>query len=103
MPPARPTARLSIEPSIEFNWITLPKRKLNDEVTLDKTEFDANAFGGRVSYSFSTTLFTKLFAQWSTDTDMYSPPTFCLIISTVPVVTSILSFNQNYTIPVIVV
>ncbi len=58
---ARPTARLSIEPFIEFNRITLP-----DE------EFDANAFGGRVSYSFSTTLFTKLFTQWSTDRDMFS-------------------------------
>ena len=58
---ARPTARLSIEPSIEFNRITLPTE-----------EFDANAFGGRISYSFSTTLFTKLFTQWSTDRDVLS-------------------------------
>ena len=58
---ARPTAKLSIEPFIEFNRITLP-----DE------EFDANAFGGRISYSFSTTLFTKLFTQWSTDRDVLS-------------------------------
>ncbi|RKU19749.1 hypothetical protein C6503_07495 [Candidatus Poribacteria bacterium] len=58
---ARPNAKLSIEPFIEFNRITLP-----DE------EFDANAFGGRVSYSFSTTLFTKLFTQWSTDRDVFS-------------------------------
>ena len=58
---ARPSARLSIEPSIEFNRITLPD-----------AEFDANAFGGRVSYSFSTILFTKLFAQWSTDRDVLS-------------------------------
>ena len=58
---ARPTARLSIEPFIEFNRITLP-----DE------EFDANAFGGRIGYSFSTTLFTKLFTQWSTDRDVFS-------------------------------
>ena len=58
---ARPNAKLSIEPFIEFNRITLP-----DE------EFDANAFGGRVSYSFSTTLFTKLFTQWSTDADILS-------------------------------
>ena len=57
----RPSARFSIEPFIEFNRITLP-----DE------EFDANAFGGRVGYSFSTTLFTKLFTQWSTDTDIIS-------------------------------
>ena len=58
---ARPTAKLSIEPFIEFNRIALP-----DE------EFDANAFGGRISYSFSTTLFTKLFTQWSTDRDVLS-------------------------------
>ena len=58
---ARPTAKLSIEPFIEFNRITL----LGEE-------FDANAFGGRVSYSFSTILFTKLFTQWSTDRDVLS-------------------------------
>ena len=56
---ARPTARLSIEPFIEFNRITLPTE-----------EFDANAFGGRIGYSFSTTLFAKLFSQWSTDRDV---------------------------------
>ncbi len=58
---ARPNAKLSIEPFIEFNRITLPNE-----------EFDANAFGGRVSYSFSTILFTKLFTQWSTDRDVFS-------------------------------
>ena len=58
---ARPNAKLSIEPFIEFNRITLP-----DE------EFDANAFGGRINYSFSTILFTKLFTQWSTDRDVLS-------------------------------
>ena len=58
---ARPNAKLSIEPFIEFNRLTL----LGEE-------FDANAFGGRVSYSFSTILFTKLFTQWSTDRDIFS-------------------------------
>ena len=58
---ARPTAKLSIEPFIEFNRISLPEE-----------EFDANAFGGRVGYSFSTILFAKLFSQWSTDTDILS-------------------------------
>ena len=58
---ARPTTRLSIEPFVEFNRITLPNET-----------FDANAFGGRISYSFSTTLFTKLFTQWSTDRDVFS-------------------------------
>ncbi len=69
---ARPTAKLSIEPFIEFNWITLPEKKLEDGTTLAEIEFDANAFGGRVGYSFSTTLFVKLFTQWSTDTDVLS-------------------------------
>ena len=58
---ARPNAKLSIEPFFEFNRITLPD-----------DEFDANAFGGRIGYSFSTTLFTKLFTQWSTDRDVLS-------------------------------
>ena len=58
---ARPNAKLSIEPFIEFNRLTL----LGEE-------FDANAIGGRISYSFSTTLFTKLFTQWSTDRDIFS-------------------------------
>ena len=58
---ARPTAKFSIEPFIEFNRITL----LGEE-------FDANAFGGRIGYSFSTTLFAKLFSQWSTDRDILS-------------------------------
>ena len=57
----RPNAKLSVEPFIEFNRITLPDQ-----------EFDANAFGGRIGYSFSTTLFTKLFSQWSTDRDVLS-------------------------------
>ena len=57
----RPNAKLSIEPFIEFNRIAL----LGEE-------FDANAFGGRIGYSFSTTLFTKMFAQWSTDRDVLS-------------------------------
>ena len=57
----RPTPKLSIETFIEFNRITLPE-----------AEFDANAFGGRIGYSFSTTLFTKLFTQWSTDRDVLS-------------------------------
>ena len=92
---ARPSARLSIEPFIEFNRITLPERKLDDEVTLAETEFDANAFGGRVSYSFSTTLFTKLFTQWSTDTDILSA-NFLLNYIYRPGSDIYLVFNQNY-------
>jgi hypothetical protein len=80
----RPTARFSIEPFIEFNRITL-----TDE------EFDANAFGGRVGYSFSTTLFTKLFTQWSTDTDIISA-NFLVNYIYRPGSDFYLVFNQNY-------
>ena len=52
----KPNARLSIQPLVEFNRVTLPSEA-----------FNASIFAGRVSYSFSTTLFTKLFAQWSSD------------------------------------
>ena len=81
---ARPNAKLSIEPFIEFNRITLP-----DE------EFDANAFGGRVSYSFSTTLFTKVFTQWSTDRDMLSA-NFLVNYIYRPGSDVYLVFDQNY-------
>ena len=91
----RPNARLSIEPSIEFNHITLPEKKLKDGETLDETEFDANAFGGRVSYSFSTTLFTKLFTQWSTDTDVLSA-NFLVNYIYRPGSDFYLVFDQNY-------
>lgn len=52
----KPNARLSIQSLVEFNRITLPSEA-----------FNASIFAGRVSYSFSTTLFTKLFAQWNSD------------------------------------
>ncbi len=57
----KPNARLSIQPLLEFNRVSLPSES-----------FNASIFGGRVSYSFSTTLFTKLFAQWSGDRDAVS-------------------------------
>ena len=81
---ARPNAKLSIEPFIEFNRITLP-----DE------EFDANAFGGRVSYSFSTTFFTKVFTQWSTDRDVLSA-NFLVNYIYRPGSDVYLVFDQNY-------
>ncbi len=81
---ARPNAKLSIEPFIEFNRITLPDN-----------EFDANAFGGRISYSFSTTLFTKLFTQWSTDTDVLSA-NFLVNYIYRPGSDFYLVFDQNY-------
>ena len=81
---ARPNAKISIEPFIEFNRITL----LGEE-------FDANAFGGRVSYSFSTILFTKLFTQWSTDRDIFSA-NFLVNYIYRPGSDFYLVFDQNY-------
>ncbi len=80
----KPTVRLSIEPTVEFNRITLPD-----------TEFDANAYGGRIGYSFSTTLFTKLFAQWSSDREVISANILLNYIYR-PGSDFYLVFNQNY-------
>ena len=51
--------RFSLEPRYEFNRVTLPEGS-----------FDTNVFGGRVVYSFSTDLFTKLFVQWNSDRNL---------------------------------
>ena len=80
----KPTTRLSIEPLFEFNRIKLPYK-----------EFDANVFGGRVGYSFSTTFFTKLFAQWSSDREVLST-NFLLNYIYRPGSDFYLVFNQNY-------
>ena len=80
----RPSAKFSIEPFIEFNRIAFPE-----------TEFDANVVGGRIGYSFSTTLFTKLFAQWSTDRDVLAA-NFLINYIYRPGSDFYLVFNQNY-------
>ena len=55
----RLTGRFSLEPRYEFNRITLPQGA-----------FDTNVFGGRIGYSFSTDLFTKLYVQWNSDRNL---------------------------------
>ena len=55
----RLTGRFSLEPRYEFNRVTLPEGS-----------FDTNIFGSRISYSFSTDLFTKLFVQWNSDRNL---------------------------------
>ena len=80
----RPSAKFSIEPFIEFNRIAFPE-----------TEFDANVVGGRIGYSFSTTLFTKLFAQWSTDKDILAA-NFLVNYIYRPGSDFYLVFDQNY-------
>ena len=51
--------RFSVEPRYEFNRVTLPSGS-----------FDTNVFGGRIVYSFSTDLFTKLYVQWNSDRNL---------------------------------
>ena len=80
----KPNAKFSIEPFIEFNRITFPE-----------TEFDANVIGGRIGYSFSTILFTKLFTQWSTDRDVLAA-NFLVNYIYRPGSDFYLVFNQNY-------
>lgn len=57
----KPNARLSLDSMFNFNQIELPEES-----------FDASIFGSRASYSFSTKLFAKLFAQWNSEADIFS-------------------------------
>ena len=55
----KPNGRLNVQPMFQFNRVTLPQ-----------DAFNASIFGARVGYSFSTTLFAKIFAQWNSDDDI---------------------------------
>ena len=57
----KPNARLSIHPMLDLNRVSFPSGA-----------FYASVVAGRVSYSFSTMLYTKLFTQWSSDGDEVS-------------------------------
>lgn len=57
----KPNGRIGLHLDYEFNRVNLPAG-----------DFDANLFSGRLYYSFSTTLFAKLFAQWNTETNLVS-------------------------------
>jgi hypothetical protein len=80
----KPNARLSIEPMFEFNRIALPQET-----------FNASIFASRVSYSFSTKLFAKLFAQWNSEDDMLST-NFLINYIYRPGSDFYLVVNQNY-------
>lgn len=55
----KPNAQLSINVEYEYNRVNLP-----DDI------IEANLLSGRFNYSFSTTLFTKLFAQWNSEANL---------------------------------
>lgn len=57
----KPNGRISIHVNYQFNRVNLPE-----------DSFEANLFSGRLNYSFSTTLFAKLYAQWNTETNLVS-------------------------------
>ena len=80
----KPNGRFSIEPIFQFNRVTLPS-----------DAFNASIFGARVGYSFSTTLFAKIFAQWSSDDDIIAT-NFLLNYIYRPGSDFYLVFNQIY-------
>ena len=80
----KPNGRLNVEPIFQFNRVTLP----NDA-------FNASIFGARVGYSFSTTLFAKIFAQWDNDDNVIAT-NFLLNYIYRPGSDFYLVFNQIY-------
>ena len=58
----KPSGRLAFETRYQFNRVDLP----------NETPFNVNVFGSRIVYSFTTTLFAKLFAQWNSDDGVIS-------------------------------
>ena len=80
----RLTGRFSLEPRYEFNRVTLPQGT-----------FDTNVFGGRIVYSFSTDLFTKLYLQWNSDRNLITT-NFLVNYIYQPGSDFYLVFNQTY-------
>ena len=80
----KPNGRLNVEPIFQFNRVTLPQ-----------DAFNASIFGARVGYSFSTTLFAKIFAQWNSDDDIIAT-NFLLNYIYRPGSDFYLVFNQIY-------
>ncbi|MCZ6677136.1 MAG: hypothetical protein O7E52_07775 [Candidatus Poribacteria bacterium] len=80
----KPNGRFGIEPLFQFNRVTLPR-----------DTFNASIFGARMGYSFSTTLFAKVFAQWSSDNNVIST-NFLLNYIYRPGSDFFLVFNQIY-------
>ena len=58
----KPSGRLAFETQYQFNRVDLP----------NEAPFNVNIFGSRIVYSFTTTLFAKLFAQWNSDDEVIS-------------------------------
>ena len=120
----KPNGRFSIAPQFEFNRVTLPvpggstinsvevrdeanstinSGEVRDEANnwrVDSTRrvnstFNASIFGGRASYSFSTSFFAKIFAQWNSEDDVIGT-NFLLNYIYRPGSDFYLVFNQTY-------
>ena len=81
----KPSGRLAFETQYQFNRVELP----------NETPFNVNVFGSRIVYSFTTTLFAKLFAQWNSDDEVIST-NFLLNYIYRPGSDFYLVFNQIY-------
>ena len=81
----KPSGRLAFETQYQFNRVDLP----------NETPFNVNVFGSRIVYSFTTTLFAKLFAQWNSDDEVIST-NFLLNYIYRPGSDFYLVFNQTY-------
>ena len=81
----KPSGRLAFETRYQFNRVDLP----------NETPFNVNVFGSRIVYSFTTTLYAKLFAQWNSDDEVIST-NFLLNYIYRPGSDFYLVFNQVY-------
>ena len=81
----KPSGRLAFETRYQFNRVELPS----------EAPFNVNIFGSRIVYSFTTTLFAKLFAQWNSDDEVISA-NFLLNYIYRPGSDFYLVFNQIY-------
>ena len=81
----KPSGRLAFETQYQFNRVELPT----------EDPFNVNVFGSRIVYSFTTTLFAKLFAQWNSDDEVIST-NFLLNYIYRPGSDFYLVFNQTY-------
>ena len=81
----KPSGRLAFETQYQFNRVDLPS----------EDPFNVNIFGSRIVYSFTTTLFAKLFAQWNSDDEVIST-NFLLNYIYRPGSDFYLVFNQTY-------
>ena len=80
----KPNGLFSIDAQYDFNRITLPNGS-----------FNANSLRSRMNFSFTTTLFAKVFAQWNSESDEIST-NFLLNYIYRPGSNFYLVFNQTY-------